>query len=80
MGANRSYVDQRLPHLAKLLHGTDTVTQGAATIVVAHDTAAFRSVVAASATDTRVFDLVGLTTETTGARPTVGVAWPTTTS
>lgn len=77
MGANLSYVEQRLPHLSRLLHAPDDVAD-ADVFIVSHKTPQFQAVIEAAARPSVVYDLVGLTPATTAGCRTIGVAWPST--
>jgi GDP-mannose 6-dehydrogenase len=77
MGANLSYVEQRLPHLSRLLHDPGDVTD-ADVFIVSHKTPQFQAVVEAAARPSVVYDLVGLPAAATAGCRTIGVAWPTT--
>ncbi len=60
IGANRSYIEEKIPHLSALLADADEIAAHAELLVICNTTAEFRNVVASAPKSVRVLDLVGL--------------------
>jgi len=60
IGANRSYIEEKIPHLSALLADDAAILEHAELFVICNDTAEFRNVVAAALKPVKVLDLVGL--------------------
>ena len=60
IGANRSYIEEKIPHLSALLADADEIVDHAELLVICNTTAEFRNVVGSSPKAVRVLDLVGL--------------------
>ncbi|MGD9874765.1 MAG: nucleotide sugar dehydrogenase [Kiritimatiellia bacterium] len=60
IGANRSYIEEKIPHLSVLLADWETILKHAELLVICNDTAEFRNVVASAPKSAKVLDLVGL--------------------
>jgi len=61
MGSNREYIEQRLPHLSRLLvESEEEILQHAEVLVLTHDTPYFRSLIAKAPPDLIIIDAVGV--------------------
>lgn len=60
IGANRSYIEEKIPHLSALLADENAILKHAELLVICNDTAEFRKVISSAPKSARVLDLVGL--------------------
>jgi GDP-mannose 6-dehydrogenase len=76
MGANQSYVEQHIPHIAALMSDTvDEVIAQSDVIVVGNKAEEFASVLSAMPPGKTVIDLVRIRKEKTSDGSYVGLAW-----
>ena len=76
MGANQSYVEQHIPHLAALMSDTiEDVTAQSDVIVIGNKAEEFRKAVANLPPDKIILDLVRLRKELVSDSGYVGIAW-----
>jgi GDP-mannose 6-dehydrogenase len=76
MGANQSYIEQRIPHIAALMSETiDEVIEDCEVVVIGNRGDDFLEAIGRVSTDTIVYDLVRLEKERTSEGNYVGIAW-----
>ena len=76
IGANREYIESKIPHLTNLLvEDAKTVLEKAEALVITHGAAAFRTLVEQAAPETPVLDLAGLFSTPPEGKAYNGIAW-----
>jgi GDP-mannose 6-dehydrogenase len=75
-GANREFIEHRIPHLSRLLVKTSDELIGRSDIIVAsHGAAEFREVLSKIGEETPVIDLAGIIRLSSNGRTYEGIAW-----
>lgn len=76
LGANQSYIEQRIPHIAALMSETiKEVVDGCEVIVIGNRGEEFQEAIANVSADTIVYDLVRVEKTKTSEGSYVGIAW-----
>lgn len=76
IGANRSYIEQHIPHIARLLReNIKEVINDCEVVVVGHNSDEFKEPLAQASSEKIVFDLVRLVRERKTGENYIGIAW-----